>query len=424
MTQTLACPKCRSPISRSADNVVTCPQCGTRYRLHPRTEQSPVLMPAAGRGVVDCLTVPNESVIRNRPLLKTYIPADWRYACSLDGSRFDLVSNPFVMTVTFCAPDDSAEIIYTGESFYKHIDYTPQTAMLQNRLEDLTVTRTPTFFRLKSTHDANAYCDALAQSCGLYSLSVISEAQPDETERAMQQQMVQRFLQQGFLDVSASWAGKAYRGTSPSGQTLMVYSETRVIRMMRISTVPTVQMVPTGGMFGMRMIPQTVNVQQQDHFWYTPYEFTLIATEAAFDSALAQLQKISRTLDALPAMEEARADAMRLAGQTVGNIAQAQSASFDRRSKIIADANAYTADVQHQIFQSNASAHDRAANRQSEMLREVNTYRGSKGVVEASTRWDHVYQSKKQPDLYAAQEGSAVNFGVDFEELKKTDGSY
>ena len=68
--------------------------------MHPKNQsQEAVLMPPVGRGQVDWLTVPNESTIRNRPLMKCYLPLNWQYQCSLAGDRFDLVSNPFVISL-------------------------------------------------------------------------------------------------------------------------------------------------------------------------------------------------------------------------------------------------------------------------------------------------------------------------------------
>lgn len=425
MSNQLICPKCRTPVYfRAGDAFVACPRCGAAFRLHPRSDARPVLMPPVGRGEEDWLTVPTDTVIANRPLLQCYIPKGWQYQCGLVGDRFDLVGNPFVMSVTFAAPDNSAQIVFVGESFYRHIDYTPQTAMLQNRLDDLTVSRTPSFFRLKTLMQAGGYCDAIAQSFGLQALSVTDEKKPDDAELRLQSETVQDYLQHGFLNAAADWAGKTYQGRSQYGQTLKIYAETRVIQLMKLSTVPTMQMMPAGGMFGMRMMPQMVNQQRQDVFWDTPYEFSLLATEEAFDAAFAELQRIRQSVKLLPGMEQARAAALSLANNTVMNIAQAQSASFDRRSRIIADTNAYTSDIQHQIISDNAASHNRTANRYSEMLRDVNTYYGSDGVVEASTRFDHVYQNTQYPDLYAAQEGDALQFGVDFEELEQTDGDY
>ena len=79
-------------------------------------------MPSVGRGQTDYLTVPNESIIANMPLIKTYIPQNWSYQCRTVSDRFDMVSNPIVISVAFLSPDRSAKIVFTGESFYKHID--------------------------------------------------------------------------------------------------------------------------------------------------------------------------------------------------------------------------------------------------------------------------------------------------------------
>ena len=197
-----------------------------------------------------------------------------------------------------------------------------------------------------------------------------------------------------------------------------------VIRFMRLSNVRTMEMAPVYGMFGVRMMPQMVARQQEDVFWDTPYEISMMATEEAFDAAYAELQRVRQSVQFLPGMEQARADAMNLAQSTVMNISQAQSASFDRRAQIIADTNAYTSNVQRQMAADSAASHNRSANRYSESIRGVNTYYDSTGVVEASTRYDHVYQNTQYPDWYAVQEGDGWQPGVDFEELKKTDGDY
>ena len=426
MSQKIRCPKCNAVfIVNDNETVFQCSRCGTRYKrnVHAAVHQ-PVLMPPVGRGQIDFLTVPNESVIGNLPLIKTYIPQNWQYRCSLAGDRFDMVSNPFVISVTFISPDRSAKIVFTGESFYKHIDLTPQTAALQNRLEDMTVSRTPSFLRLKSYINAGTYCDMLAQSCGLADLSVTDERIPDNSELEMQQKITNNFLSKGFVNAHAEWAGKTYSGISPNGKNLKIYSETRVIQLERISNVRTMQMQPMPSVFGFRMMPQMVNQQIQEFFWDTSYEFTLLATRNKFDPAYAELQHICKTLDYLPGMEQARANAISLAQGVQMNIAQNQAISLDRQSQIIADTNAYTSNIQQQIISNNAASHNKTANLYSEMINEVNTYHSNDGVVAASTRFDHVYQNTRYPDIYAAQQGDSLEFGVDFEELNKTDGNY
>ena len=425
MSKIIKCPKCHADFKwDSTAEIVECPQCKTRYRLHAKKPVQPVLMPPVGRGAVDYITVPNESVIRNRPLLKCYIPKGWHYQCALVGDRFDMIGNPFVVSVSFLAPDDSAKIVFTGESFYKHVDLTPQTYNLQNRLDDFTVSRSPSFFRLKTAMSSEEYCDALAESCGLDRLTLIHEKEPDEEETTNQRQAVQRFLSQGFVDANVGWSARTYRGSSGNGQQFRVYSETRVIQLMKISVVQTLQLTRMPGMFGMRTVPQMVNQQRQDIFWETPYEFTLLAVDGAFERSLEELEKMKKTIDYLPGMEQARADAMALVNNAQMSMAQTQAQSFENQQRIIADKNAHIDNIQQQMIAGNAATHNKVSNMQSEMINEVNVYKGSEGFVQASTSFDHVYQNRQYPDVYAAQVGSGYDFGVDFEELEKSDGDY
>ena len=78
-----------------------------------------------------------------------------------------------------------------------------------------------------------------------------------------------------------------------------------------------------------------------------------------------------------------------------------------------------------------AATHQRVANLHSESIRGVNTYYtngqggyGSPEVVEAGVNWDHVYQSNVNPDVFAASENIWLEPGVDFEELRRTNGNY
>ena len=369
MAKKIRCPKCNSIfIWNETNSISQCQNCGTKYRM--KQTSKPVLMPSVGRGQTDYLTVPNESIIANMPLIKTYIPQNWSYQCRTVSDRFDMVSNPIVISVAFLSPDRSAKIVFTGESFYKHIDFTPQTAHLQNRLEDMTVSRSPSFLRLKSFMNASEYCNALAQSCNLNSLSVINQKNPDNAELQRQETIIQNFLSKGFMNAQADWVGKTYSGTSPNGSNLKIYAETRVIQLSKISNVSSLQMQPAPSVFGVRMVPQMVNRQIQEFFWDTQYEFTLLAAAPKFDYAYSE------------------------------------------------------PNIQHQMFADNAASHNRTANRYSEMINEVNTYNANGGVVQASTNYDHVYQNTRYPDIYAAQQGNSLEFGVDFVELERNDGNY
>ena len=286
MKRKIECPKCHFSFTwNDEETIVECRQCGTIYRLKPANNVPPVLMPGTGRGVVDYLTAPGDRVIANRPILKTYIPKGWEYSCGVLKDRYDLVSNPFVFSICFLSPDHNAKIVFNGESFYKHIDNTPQMSMIQGRLDDLTVSRSPSFRRLRSCMTADEYCDSLVIESGLSRLSLIGESQPDEAEKSVQEKAVKSFILNGFMNGSADWAGRTYSGITQRGIQMKAYAEARVIQLMKLSNVQTMQMMPMGGMFGMRMMPQMVSQQINEVFWETQYDFMIIAAPSAYDNA-------------------------------------------------------------------------------------------------------------------------------------------
>lgn len=109
---------------------------------------------------------------------------------------------------------------------------------------------------------------------------------------------------------------------------------------------------------------------------------------------------------------------------------QQEMASWDRSRQIIQDTHDYTMGVMHDMNANTAATHQRVANLQSESIRGVNTYRtanpgfGVPDVVEADVRWDSVYQSAANPELFAAAESYWLEPGVDFEPLRRTNGDY
>ena len=425
MKRKIECPKCHFSFTwNDEETIVECRQCGTIYRLKPANNVPPVLMPGTGRGVVDYLTAPGDRVIANRPILKTYIPKGWEYSCGVLKDRYDLVSNPFVFSICFLSPDHNAKIVFNGESFYKHIDNTPQMSMIQGRLDDLTVSRSPSFRRLRSCMTADEYCDSLVIESGLSRLSLIGESQPDEAEKSVQEKAVKSFISNGFMNGSADWAGRTYSGITQRGIQMKAYAEARVIQLMKLSNVQTMQMMPMGGMFGMRMMPQMVSQQINEVFWETQYDFMIIAAPSAYDNAYREFEKIKKTIEYLPGMQQAREAALALANNALMNISNAQAASFENQQRIINNTQNYTSNIQHQIFESNSASHNKTANGYSEMINDVNSFNGSYGVVMASTQFDNVYQSTRDPDIYAASKGGPFDFGIEFEELKKTDGNY
>ena len=72
-----------------------------------------------------------------------------------------------------------------------------------------------------------------------------------------------------------------------------------------------------------------------------------------------------------------------------------------------------------------ADTMDRVRNQWSEAIKETNTYYGNDGkVYEASTSYDHVYQGNKDQDSFFGTSGTSEDPGVDYDELKRTNGNY
>lgn len=422
MSKKITCPKCSNPIIWDETQEITqCSFCGTRFRFHKKASdpQSPVFMPPSGRGTVDYLTAQDQSFMRNTPVLKTYIPRSWNYFCGTTNDRHDLISNPLVLKLILSAPDESASIYYFDETFYKHIDYTPQTAQFQGCLDDRTINRNPSFLRLRTYMNASQYCDAVAESCDLRDLTVIGEKEADENELRSQQKTIQAFQSKGMLNVSSEWAGKTYSGLSYEGQKMKVYVQSRITQMMQISTVQDIQMMPMPSVFGSRMMPQRIARQVQNYFWDIQNEFILVANENIFDAAYEELQKVIASFAFLPAMQKARQYAMDLASNALLGIMQTNAKSLENQQRIISETQDYTSNIQHEIFAGNAATHEHVAQMNSEMINEVNVFSGNGYDVQASTKFDHVYQNTQDPTIFAAQEGNGFDFGVDFEELDR-----
>ena len=420
MSRKLQCPKCQFLILWDEKNsYIKCCNCGAEFKLRTKSK-TPVLMPSTGRGTVDLLTVPNESVICGLPLIKTYIPEKWKYQCGLAGDRFDLAGNPFVVSVIFSAPDNSAEVIFTDECFYKNIEPSPRAYSLQGQLETPANSMSPSFRRLRGIMSADELCDDIAIKTGVNRLSVIkSNDYIDDELTGKLRNIARNYLSMGYVDVSVDIKEKQYKGRFDNGSQASLLCRTAVISMGRITQRSTIQMMPTPSYFGMTMRPQNVIQTVKEIFWYTPFEFTLLSTAQSFDSSLKEFNKIFKSLEHHEDIEKARNNAMMLANNAQMGMAQASAASFDRQQRIVNETIAHTSNVQQQIIAENSRSHDKISDMNSEMINEQNSFIGSEGTVMASTKYDHVYQNTNDPDIYLVEEGNSFEPGIEFEELKR-----
>ena len=351
--------------------------------MHPRDRSAPnsaesreMFMPPVGRGQTDILTIPSSTEVRGAPVLKSYIPKNWKYLPGTSPDRCDAVSNPIVPSVVYSSPNEEIYVLYKGEAFYKHIDLTPATMQLQNKLDDILINRrNPSFLRMRSYMNCAGYCDSMVQTLPLRNTSLIKEEHASSEEKQRQRTILEDFRRKGFSDGSTEWLRRTYKGTDNTGD--------------------------------------------------SQYEMLLITPENRYNEALAEFEKINNSIRILPEFNRVRAEIMAVINNSVSQMAMDNMNSMNRRSQIIADTNAYTSNIQHQMISDNAASHNRVANLHSEAIRGVNTYyTNDNRVAEASTAYDHVYQSTQNPNIFAAQQGNSLEFGVDFEELTRTNGDY
>jgi hypothetical protein len=158
----------------------------------------------------------------------------------------------------------------------------------------------------------------------------------------------------------------------------------------------------------------------------------LIAPEARFRAALEEFEHVRTTIELGRDFKQAEAafrnvmvgmaaQAQQAVSGAVANMMADRNAAYERMSQTIRDTGAQTTQTMREMLAGNAATGDYVARMQSEAIRGVNTYMGAEGPVEASIRYDHVYQgtsgSSWGTDTYVASEGDWLDPGVDFEEL-------
>ncbi|MCR5235441.1 MAG: hypothetical protein K6E53_16285 [Lachnospiraceae bacterium] len=443
----ILCPRCGATVHWDGySKIVKCEYCETEYSMHPRDNVRGMQqgMPEYGDGTVVPMTIYGDTMIRDRMFMKAYVPSGWRITTGTI-ERFDMIGTPFVPSFRLDSPDGKTFILFRGACKYKHIEPGIMTQQLQDKLDFGPHNPiSPSYYRLKTYMNAQEYCDHMATTdSGLTGVSLAGEKQADGAELDRQQKISAANRQAGFADVRPEWLRRIYNGRTVSGENMRVVIETRIVLNSRNPLGQVGESLKeraassSGGFFGnlMGRVAGAVANSMDFRVWEVQYELVMVTPAACYEDMLKEFEKVDETTDYLPEIQAIVAEMnafienekMRVAG--VVNNAQMQmaadrAASWDRRRAIIQDKNNYTSNVMHQMMADNAASHNRVANLNSEMIRGVNTYYGSDGVVEASTMYDHVYQHNQNPDIYAAQVGHYFTPGVDFTELKKTNGDY
>ncbi len=404
-------------------NTVQCSYCGAQYLIHPQSEtfrtQRDVYV---GRGEMQGIPIVPGNDCSGLCPIESFAPKGWRI-CSRQASDElygDHANNPFVVESEYVSPDGSAVILFRAAN-----QYTDRKLSRVPLIKSIDVLGS--YMRVGTPFTAEQYCDYLLQrDVQPASANKLRVEEADAAERERQHTIYQNYAAQGFSSITSDWKRVTYAVTDRAGRRKTVSVETRVNDLRRGG-----QPMGGGGLFG-QLMGQMLSVGE--HYWETQYEFLFLADEAAYDALFPTAQKVNETIRTTGDLERIRQSLLQylqtLKNQTAMAIQQQEMASWDRKQQTISETHAYTMGVMHDMQAGTAATHERVANMRSEAIRGVNTYHaapagyGSPDVVEADVRWDHVYQSTVDPSLFAASESYWLEPGVDFEELRRTDGNY
>ena len=434
--RSLDCTHCGSTLHwDGASEIVRCEYCGTEYRMHPREKDAGRETPGLGRGTA--AGVPFGFVegmdYQGKMPIESYIPAGWKAQCLPISLEYygDYADNPLPIEAGFISPDQSVRVFFRSRNAYTDRRLSPIAVPMNQPIDFL-----GTNMRTGQPFSVEEYVRFLLErDVRPAEVRSVRTEEADAEERERWEKIRENYLSQGFTSVDVSWCREITGFLDSEGKEKTAVIESRLVDLRRGMKQP----FNPGGFFGGIMNRAASGFEE--HFWETQYEMLMVCDSSRFPEAYEEFMKINFSIRFRPVYEELKKNLMQFIQSEIMRAQQSISgaqmqmqrdrmASWDRMQGIINDTNQYTSGVMHQMMADNAASHDRMANLNSEMIREVNTYHtaqpgfGRPDVVEASTSWDHVYQSNSDPDVFAAAQGGFLEPGVDFEELKRTDGSY
>ena len=453
--QGLICQQCHAALNWDGQSeIVRCEFCGTQYRMHPRQRGGSGIR--VGLGEVSEIQT-TEGRYAGHALVRSFAPKGWTIRTNAPEQESNVLC-PLTIQVEFSAPEGDAVITFTGTRAFHHLEPTPQTMQMQGQLA------MPERIISLAYRDAGALCDGvLSGNPNLRDVRLLSaEDRPDAWAAAVIGKEMRDYADAGTLNPGASWARKRVSVRDANGAPWQKQIETLVLRAFlpvpqqeqmlwqmlqqnRARLMGTSAAMAARGMLGGLMAnlatPQ-VQAPQPKLRWAMHYMIETSVLEGAAEPAMDYARRIRESIELLPQAKQEIArlrEALMLQVQrdtaavndAMAQMNRDQMASWDRRQQIIRGASDYGSNVMHQMFQDNAATSQRINNLRSESIRGVNTYYtqspgfGIPSVAEADVSWDRVYQNTQYPDVFAVSAGDApLEFGVDFEELKRTNGDY
>lgn len=358
------------------------------------------------------------------------------YQIRNEGNSMNLNSRELPVKVYYkmTSEEENAHILFITGSVYHHIDNIPANANKQNTIgADLR--------RYRSYIGADAYADLRfsEEHPAASNIRVIKVEEPCEKSRKslenLRIQNQNRFVGQ----YNNEFAGKIYSYFENGMNQLCL---TRLA--LESLEVPTMSdMIGNvfggkrfsgnrgmfGGLFGnmgetvQKFMPPSVS---KNITWTVFNEIYFWGSEEGISRYFDEFEKVYETIKTGPdfsrIVNEINGMFMRTE-QTISrnamSTANAQMESGQRMSHMINDTYSYGMELDRQSWANTNSVMDRVNNMRSEAIRGVNSYTTGNGdFIEADVRFDSVYQSTRNPDLYAGVEGN-YDMGSEWTALKK-----
>lgn len=491
----LICQACGAKLNwDGVSDLVTCPYCGSRFNLRPRTQGAgdEVLRDGIGRGTV--AQIPSvQADAGGACFLRSYVPSGWQVQCGGSPQGYgDPARDGAHCTTVMTAPGEKAFIVIRSTQTVRHVE----PSMLNGngaRHLNLMGARVVGGGGLEGTRRSAAeYCDEMLPA--IYpgvQLQLLGEDNADEAEQRLQQQILTNYRNQG-MNAEADWKRRYYLAVMPDGKRMNAAAETRIVSWEQGGQGGMFGGQPgmfgggaqqggqtgmpgagQGGMFGgfqnqaaqgglLGAGLQFLQRMQQSlipRFWEVQYELLFLADEDCAKAVYPEFNKVRKSFRFLPAFEQYKENGRRVVLQCQQQMMADTAASQQRRMNMMMETQDYIHNVQSDMMASSSASHDRVAqqwsdymqnsgpgaygmgsmgpavgeadtmdrvrNQWSEAIKETNTYYGNDGkVYEASTSYDHVYQGNKDQDSFFGTSGTSEDPGVDYDELKRTNGNY
>lgn len=393
--RTLICTSCGAQLTvKEGCNIAHCEYCGTKLVM-----DEPVRTARSADGLTD---IGNEKGV----YFRCYLPDGWTGKAFEDMSAFSIAC-PIRAGMLIASPDGKGEIVFRSAAQWRHFDRGNRMYQQNQPAPDGSV-------RYRSYLPAAAYCDAL-----------LSEYFPKAENTRFIQQLPLSDKRKRELDAYRANTMRQISAVSPNakfdaeieGRVYSFSSEGRNI-CAAITVMVDFCQRGAGGLLGQFIKPAMD--------WECLYEFVLSAPSERFDACYKEYCKMDGTVQEGAYLQQLRRMAAQKIQQTrsyLSNVqmqmAQDRAAANANMSRMQQDKANYINGVQQDMFRSTSAANDRVAAMQSEAIRGVNSFHTSDGrVAEASTSWNHVYQSNTNPDSFAASSGTTID-SADFDELKK-----